>query len=366
MKLAKYHSITPSVFWRYGLAWFMLVLFILLAWGTAVSVQASVPRQQSDSFSQLTAQAEQAGTVRVLVQLDMPFRPAGALDNEQVVQAQQLEIDSVQENVLDELADTNTAVIAAFEYIPYLALELDAAALETLASLPQVVAIEEDIPVPPALSSSVPVIGADQAWASGYTGAGQTVAILDTGVDTGHAAFTTGGSRIVSQACYSTTNGAYSSTTVCPGGVEFSTAVGSGVDCTDAVGPSNSKAQSDCSHGTHVASIAAGDDGGSIVGVAPEANIIAIQIFSLFNSTSYCGGYSNCVLTFTSDQILALERVYELRDTYNIASVNMSLGGGHIFGLRQRQPESFSPSIIYGSGHCHHYRLLATMATATA
>jgi uncharacterized repeat protein (TIGR01451 family) len=77
-----------------------------------------------------------------------------------------------------------------------------------------------------------------------------------------------------------------------------------------------------------VASIAAGDNGGSIVGVAPDANIISLQIFSLFNNASYCGGYSSCVLTFTSDQIAALERVYELRNTYNIASVNMSLGGG--------------------------------------
>lgn len=328
VKLAKNHSLRAPSFLGNAPAWLVLFFLIFVGWGTAVSAAASSPNQQLDRMSQLIAQAEETGTVRVLVQLNLPFRAEGDLDDAQSVQAQQVGIDGLQDSVLNQLADTNTAVIAAYKYIPYLALELDAAALQELAGLPQVITIEEDIPAPPTLSSSVPVIGADQAWAGGYTGAGQTVAILDTGVDTTHAAFTTGGNRIVSQACYSTTNGSYSATSVCPGGVEASTAVGSGVDCTTAVGAANSKAQSDCSHGTHVASIAAGDNGSSIVGVAPEANIIAIQIFSLFNSTSYCGGYSNCVLTFTSDQILALERVYELRNTYNIASVNMSLGGG--------------------------------------
>ncbi len=312
---------------------FLVLLFVgLLARHTAVPVAASSAGQEVDAAAQLMAQAEEMGTVRVLVQLDLPFfRPEGDLEDVQSIQTQQLSIDGLQDTVLQQMADTNTAVIAAYQYIPYLALEVDAVALETLLQLPQVVSIEEDVPVPPTLSSSIPVIGADDAWSSGYTGTGQTVAILDTGVATAHAAFTTGGSRIVSEACYSTTNATYSATTVCPGGVEESTAVGSGVDCTNAVGAANSKAQSDCSHGTHVASIAAGDNGSNIVGVAPDADIIAIQIFSLFNSTTYCGGYGNCVLTFTSDQIAALERVYELRNTYNIASVNMSIGGGRYY-----------------------------------
>lgn len=331
MKFAKDHSAKAPLFLRLALAWLALFCLIFMGWGTAV---ASKPNQELDRMAQLMTQAAEAGTVRVLVQLDMPtFRPEGDLDDVQFARVQQLGIDGLQDSVLDQLADTNTAVVADYKYIPYLALELDAAALEALVNLPQVVAIEEDIPVPPALSSSVPVIGANEAWAGGFTGAGQTVAILDTGVDSDHAAFTTGGNRIVSEGCYSTTNAGYGATTVCPGGVEASTAVGSGVDCTATVGATNSKAQSDCSHGTHVASIAAGDNGGSIVGVAPDANIISLQIFSLFNNTSYCGGYSNCMLTFTSDQIAALERVYELRNSYNIASVNMSLGGGQYNGL---------------------------------
>lgn len=326
MKLAKDHGASDGSFLRFFGMVVVLLLVGLLGQGTAVSVQAS-PFLQTDGFSQLAAQAEAAGTVRVLVQLDLPFQPEGELDGITAVRSQQLGIDGLQESVLDELAATNTAVIAAYKYIPYLALELDADALETLATLPEVVAIEEDVAVPPSLSSSVPVIGGNQAWAAGYTGAGQTVAILDTGVDTDHPAFTTGGSRIVAEGCFSTTSGG-TVTSVCPGGLQESTAVGAGVDCTAAAGPSNTKAQSDCSHGTHVASIAAGDNGSTIVGVAPDANIIAVQVFSLFTSTSSCGGFSSCMLSYTSDQIAALEHIYELRNTYNIASVNMSLGGG--------------------------------------
>ncbi|MCP4418612.1 MAG: S8 family serine peptidase [Chloroflexi bacterium] len=330
MKLANHHLFVTVLNSR-SILFFILTIFVFVAVETAVSVQAIAPNQQPDGLQQLIAQAEETGSVRVLVQLDLPFRAEGDLESDEAAQAQQAKIDGLQGMLLEQMADTNTAVVATFEYIPYLALELDVVALETLADIPYVVAIEEDVPVPPALSSSIPVIGADDAWSAGYTGTGQTVAILDTGVDTDHDAFTTGGNRIVSEGCYSTTNAGYSSTTVCPGGVEKSTATGSGIDCTAVVGLSNSKAQSDCSHGTHVASIAAGDDGGSIVGVAPAANIIAIQIFSLFNSTHYCTGYSNCMLTYTSDQILGLERVYTLRNSYTIASVNMSIGGGQYY-----------------------------------
>lgn len=323
-------------FVRFWIYFFCIFAMLGARSETVVSVQANNElnenlNQGAENLSQLTAAANENGSVRVLVQLDLPFRAEGELETDEAVQTQQGGIENLQEDVLAQLVDTDTAVVAAYKYIPYLALEVDTAALETLFSLPQVVAIEEDIPVPPTLSSSIPVIGADDAWGAGYTGEGQTVAILDTGVDSSHTAFTSGGDRVVSEACYSTTNATYNASTLCPGGVESSTAAGSGIDCTAVVGSSNSKAQSDCTHGTHVASIAAGDNGSNIVGVAPDANIISIQIFSLFNSTAYCGGFSNCVLTFTSDQILALERVYELRHTFNIASVNMSLGGGRYF-----------------------------------
>ncbi|MEU6379399.1 S8 family serine peptidase [Streptomyces sp. NPDC046909] len=87
---------------------------------------------------------------------------------------------------------------------------------------------------------SVPQIGAPAAWQAGYTGTGVKVAVLDTGVDDTYRDFA---SRIVEKE-------------------NFTTAP----DTTDAVG-----------HGTHVASIVAGDgaaSGGRYTGVAPDASLL--------------------------------------------------------------------------------------------
>jgi subtilisin family serine protease len=75
-----------------------------------------------------------------------------------------------------------------------------------------------------------------------------------------------------------------------------------------------------------VAGIAAGK-GESFSGVAPDAALIAIQVFSQFNATQ-CSSSVPCAKSYPSDQIKGLERIYELRTTYPIAAVNMSLGSG--------------------------------------
>ncbi len=90
-----------------------------------------------------------------------------------------------------------------------------------------------------------------------------------------------------------------------------------------------------CSHGTHVAGIVAGDgigvDGAPKRGVAPDADVLAIQVFSKFTSDDRCGGVgkSPCVLSFTSSQVKALEKVLALkRAGTDIVAANMSLGSG--------------------------------------
>ncbi|HEY8516615.1 MAG TPA: S8 family serine peptidase [Candidatus Binatia bacterium] len=128
--------------------------------------------------------------------------------------------------------------------------------------------------------------------------------MLDTGVDGSHPALA---GKIVREACFSGNGN-------CPNGATQQIGPGPGVACTYA---------GDCKHGTHVAGIAA-----SRSGVARRANIIAIQVFSRFTGP-ICEGFGDpCALTYTSDQIAALEHVFELRNKHRIAVVNMSLGGG--------------------------------------
>ncbi len=265
----------------------------------------------------LLAKAQAQGTVRVIVGVRTNFTPEGRLPVT-AAQTQRAQIAQAQDTLLTQLPASSVRASRKFEFIPYLVLETDATGLAFLASAPNVTSIGEDKLRKPSLAESTALIGATNAWASGYSGAGWTVAILDTGVDKTHP-FLSG--KVVSEACYSTnTSGTgYTSTTVCPGGVEASTTVGSGVNCNLTI--------EGCDHGTHVAGIAAGK-GASFSGVARDANVIAIQVFSRFDSVTYCGSSLPCALSWDSDQISALQRVYNLRAVYNIASVNLSLGGG--------------------------------------
>jgi subtilisin family serine protease len=122
-------------------------------------------------------------------------------------------------------------------------------------------------------------VGANEAWYAGYRGAGQAVAILDTGVDFTHPAFNnTDRVRVVSEACYSTGSAAYGSISLCPDQARESVAPGSGADCVATLRARGAGSVSTCAHGTHVAGIATGNDGLSVVGVAPDAGLISIQV----------------------------------------------------------------------------------------
>jgi subtilase family protein len=251
---------------------------------------------------------KQAGPVRVIVGLQTRFTPEGALGDEAVKQ-QRAQIDSVRERLVGSLAGTKHRVVNTFETVPSVALELDQDALTALERSGLAAGVAEDELSDPQLVTSTNIVEATEADTLGRDGTGQHVAILDTGVDKAHS-FLTG--KVVSEACFSAGD--------CPGGVSSSTAAGSGVPCTYSAG--------DCQHGTHVAGIAAGS-GLTFDGVAPSAKLIAINVFSRFDGADNCDPRpSPCARSFVSDQIKGLERVMALRSSLNIASVNMSLGGG--------------------------------------
>ncbi len=152
------------------------------------------------------------------------------------------------------------------------------------------------------LSDSVPLINADDAGkvsAGGYnlTGEGQTVCIIDTGVDYNHSAL--GGS--------------------------FGNTVIAGYDFYN----NDSDPMDDQGHGTHVAGIVASADA-TYQGVAPKAKLAAVKV---------CNSAGSC----QDDDVLAgFEWCTNNAAAYNISVISISLGGGKYSSYCDMEPD-FAP-----------------------
>jgi subtilisin family serine protease len=151
-------------------------------------------------------------------------------------------------------------------------------------------------------------IGADWANNNGYTGRGQAVVVIDTGVDRSHPWLS---GHVTTEACFATyTNG----TGACPNGsyYDYSTTssgvTGAAAYCTYSP---------ECAHGTHVAQTAAGS-----YGVARGAAIVAIQA----SHPEWVSG-AWVPLFSDSDLINALWYVY-YKLPFRPAAINISVGGG--------------------------------------
>jgi hypothetical protein len=270
--------------------------FVLLLSGSAHSPQAAAGGRHVPPH--IRQRAQSSGRVRVIVEL------ARLEDAARVLRGLP--------------ADSRT--LRQFQRLPLVALDVTSSGLDALDALgSDVVRVIEDTIHKPVLAESVPLIQADQVWASGYDGTGLTIAILDTGVDSTHP-FLAG--KVASEACYSSTQPGITQS-VCPNGANQQIGPGAAAPCS----------LPDCIHGTHVAGIAAGHDptgAHPASGVAPGAQIMAVQVFTKITNAQVCGGTAPCLGAFASDIVAGLERVYSVASagTYNIAAVNMSLGGG--------------------------------------
>src|SRR5690606_29677352 len=129
---------------------------------------------------------------------DAPSAPEPGQDRVSVVR-QRAATDDARARLLAALDGTDHGVVRSFESVPYVALELSRPALERLEATGVVTGVTEDKPLVPYLHDTAPLIEADQAWAAGGTGAGQVVAVLDTGVDATHP-FLAG--KVVHEACF--------------------------------------------------------------------------------------------------------------------------------------------------------------------
>lgn len=300
----------------------------------AASLIESNDTEKVSKISKLKQLAAERGSVHLIVGLRVNFTPEGSLSASRI-ELQHAEIARMQSVVLNKVVSLKHRNHKLFTLIPFMAIEADSTELVALTKLNEVISLEEDRVAAPYDAPSNAIIGATTAWGmgSGFGGAGQTIAILDSGIDKNHP-FLTG--KVIAEACYSSNNSADGATSICPGGVSQSTATGSAMPYSGAC-PAGT-----CDHGTVVAGIAAGTNA-SFSGVAKDAKLIAVQVFSLFNSVVNCGSTIPCALTYTSDQILGLQQVYALSRTYPIAAVNMSLGSGQY--TDQNSCDAANPSV---------------------
>ncbi|WP_198145929.1 S8 family peptidase, partial [Desulfonatronovibrio magnus] len=347
--MQKFKADKQKIFWMFNLIFIIgaaLVLFchqravaqdisdsdvwlkqaVMEVFGASHGFDAAAERHQH-----IMSQAAEKGSIPVIVRLNKQMLPESILSMDQAA-AQRDRLDAVQSKVVDDISNLSSRAefldsVKRFNITPAVAMQVKPDEFEALLTHPDVLEIYEDKHYAPLLADSIPLIGGDSSWSfEGYTGQGQVIAVLDTGVDKNHS-FLSG--KVVSEACYSSNVPSQNATTLCPGGATSTTANNSGLDC-------DSSSIAGCGHGTHVAGIAAGK-GQNFTGTAKDANIISIQVFSKFTDDAQntpCADSNNsspCARTYVSDQINGLERVYALRNSFNIASANMSLGGGRYY-----------------------------------
>ena len=276
----------------------------------------------SSSYDKLSDKVQANGSVRIIVGLNIDFKLEGEFSTIQEKTDQQKKIQDSQNTLLQTVPTYQSTTVHKFKYIPYLAMTVNKNSLDKLASSTMVKSIYEDKLSKPSLADSIPLIGANILHTAGFDGSGKFVAIADTGVDITNSFFD---GKTVYEACFSSTGQGqgFTFTTLCPNGLDEQIEAGSAVPCTVP-----DQALFGCDHGTHVAGIAVGN--GPPSGVAPGANLVAIQIYSSFDGRRACGHQNSpCALTFTSDQIAGAEYVLDLYNNkrIDIVSMNWSLGG---------------------------------------
>ena len=264
----------------------------------------------------LMVKAREEGTVRVIVhprgdfkldptQLGQRRGQIPGLVSEDVLQVRRARITTARENLLNKMQPLARGTVKSYSHVPFVAFDVDEEGLKQLRASSEVEFIEEDVMAAPTLSQSTALIGATTVWNSGFTGAGFSVAIADTGVDKNHPLLI---GKVVKEACFSTAS--WDTLTACPNGLEEQHGSGAATP----IDP----------HGTHVASIAAGH-----TGVAKGAKIVAIQVFSkVFNPAKCKEDGIPCVRSNTSDQIAAAAFVFDNYYEHKIAALNFSLGSG--------------------------------------
>ncbi|MBE6944629.1 MAG: hypothetical protein E7459_00895 [Ruminococcaceae bacterium] len=172
---------------------------------------------------------------------------------------------------------------------------------------------ETEMDLTPSMSKSTNLTGAIETWDLGYSGEGMAVAIIDTGIRQTHEAFAVAPANPKVDLAYLldvyNEYGEYlhAGTVKDLNDIYYSEKLPFNWDYYDGDAIPN---HTSSDHGSHVAGIAAGNNGANFKGVAPEAQIFVMQVFNTSGGASF------------ATVLAALEDCVYL----GVDSINMSLG----------------------------------------
>ena len=289
-------------------------VFLLCGYANATSMNEEVIERRSrvaKKYNQLKRKADDSEKVRVIVKFKNPDG-SNLKGMETASRKQALDFGR------RKLASEGITAIKTLKYSNAAVYEIDSQQLDQIIDGGLVEVLQEDEEHFPVLSESISHIGGDLSHDYGYTGNGQAIVVIDTGVDSNHPFFE---GRVVEEACFSTSQEDDYLYSLCPNGQEQQIGLGAGNNCSQEI--------AGCDHGTHVAGIAAGANQ-DMKGVAIQASIISVQVFTEIKNYFSCNGEERCsrLVAYTSDILEALEWVLHDANTKNISAINLSLGGG--------------------------------------
>ena len=237
---------------------------------------------------------------------------AGGAARELIVAEIGIAADAVREAALAELAASGGEVLTAYGYLPAALVRISGEGqLMALLNRPEVTNVHGEVLVAPTTTESGPLVHQPQAVAMGYTGAGTSVGVVDTGVDYRRVAF---------GAC---------------------TAPGTPATCRVAVSrdvAADDGTVDDASlHGTNVSGIAAA--------MAPGARLVVQDVIRADGTAT------------SSDIMRAIDWLIGNAAGYNVRAVNLSLGSGSYStgcppdpGFRVSMAAGIVPVVAAGNG----------------
>lgn len=295
----------------------------------------------------------ESGSAQVLVRMKADGGGAVAWSPRLSVSRQRVAVATAFHEAAPALARARVGSVRRFRTIPYLATTVTREQAMALAGdqaiegiflirrerRAQTTSVERAQAV--GLSAAQLSIDLGSAWDRGFDGAGTAIAVIDSGINVNHPALA---GKNVGDACFANTFGT-TTRAQCPSGQTPQIGTGAASYC-----PSDSTR---CDHGTHVASLAVGNDnaGTGAYGVAKGAKLVPIDVFSLVTDAAECSpDPAPCVLTDSLAVLNALDYVNEKAVELKIAAVNLSIGGSSRDGYCDDDPRKSVIDMLRAKG----------------